>query len=375
MVLVQRGRKPIYYKLKETIIREIKNQTLKEGDAILSERLLTEKFGISRISVRKALKELINENCLYTIPGKGTYVQGLQAKGERLAAKTHNIAYIFWNAEQSVVSIPYFAHIIAGAEKECDRANYHLLISTFPKENESADSLPTLIQQRKVDGVLLEGVDLPTYRRVNEILPAVILSNFLYSSEEAGEPIDDVDYVASNNAVAMLSILRYLKRLGHREIAFLFQTGRHSTFAERLQGFLLAAKKLGLSAKRDWIVRASTGAEAMQQLLVQKDRPTAIVAGNDTFALDAMDYCQRNGMSIPDDFSLIGFDDIDSTAWSRPSLTTVRVLTEEMGKCSAKRLIEKIDDLASPPTHILIGSSMIERESCRPLNPMPVIRG
>ncbi len=371
MVLVQRGRKPIYGKLKETIIREIKNQTLKEDDAILSERLLTEKFGISRISVRKALKELINENYLYTIPGKGTYVRGLQAKGERPAAKTHNIAYIFWNAEQSVISIPYFAHIIAGAEKECDRANYHLLISTFPKENESADSLPTLIQQGKVDGVLLEGVDLPTYWRVNEILPAVILSNFLYISEEAGERIDDVDYVASNNAVAMLSVLGYLKRLGHHKIGFLFQTGRHSTFAERLQGFLLAAKKLGLSAKRDWIVRAPTGAEAMQQLLAQEHRPTAIVAGNDTFALDAMDYCQRHGMSIPHDFSLIGFDDIDSAAWSRPSLTTVRVLTEEMGKCAAKRLIEKIEDPASPPTHILIGSSMIERESCRSLNPMP----
>jgi DNA-binding LacI/PurR family transcriptional regulator len=367
MVLMQRGRKPIYGKLKETIIREIKNQTLKEGDAILSERLLTEKFNISRISVRKALRELIDENYLYTIPGKGTYIRGLKPRREGPTPRTHNIAYIFWNAEQSVISIPYFAHIIAGAEKECDHANYHLLISTFPKENESRGSMPTIIQQGKVDGVLLEGVDLPAYRRVNQILPAVILSNFLYMSEDTCEPVDDIDYVASNNADAMLNVLQYLKQLRHSRIGFLFQTSRHSAFAERLHGFLAAIKTLGLGAKKDWIVRAPTGAQAMQQVLAKKDRPTAIVAANDTFALDAIDYCQRHGMSIPEDFSITGFDDIDSAAWSRPSLTTVRVLTEEMGKCAARRLLEKIDDPSSPPTHILIGSSMIERESCGPL--------
>ena len=130
MVLIHKSKEPVYKKLKDTIVKEIENGTLKENDAILSERLLTEKLGISRISVRKAISELIEENYLYTVPGKGTFVKGLTSEFTPPSRRTYNLGYIFWSEVRNVINIPYFAHIIHSAERECLKHNYHLLIST-----------------------------------------------------------------------------------------------------------------------------------------------------------------------------------------------------------------------------------------------------
>jgi DNA-binding transcriptional regulator YhcF (GntR family) len=114
MVLGHQRKTPIYQKLKDTIVREIEGGTLKENDPILSERLLTQKFRISRISVRKAMGELIAENYLYTVPGKGTFVRGLAHELQIPAKRTFNLGYIFWGEQRSLIHIPYFAHIVAG---------------------------------------------------------------------------------------------------------------------------------------------------------------------------------------------------------------------------------------------------------------------
>ncbi len=88
MVRGKRVREHVYKRLKDTIIREVKNGTLQENDPILSERLLSEQFGISRISTRKALKELIAEGYLYTLPGKGTFVRGITSGLQRPRTRT-----------------------------------------------------------------------------------------------------------------------------------------------------------------------------------------------------------------------------------------------------------------------------------------------
>jgi DNA-binding LacI/PurR family transcriptional regulator len=367
MVLAHKSKDPVYKKLKETIIKEIQNGTLKENDAILSERLLTEKFNISRISVRKAISELIEENYLYTIPGKGTFVKGLTSKFIPPARRTNNIGYIFWGETPSMISVPYFAHIIRGAEKESLKHNYHLLISTMSgPTGPGGKMLPSVIKQGKVDGVILEGIDLDSWFDISKVIPCLIISNYICDPDKLPN-LDMVDYVATNNEKAMRNILEYLREMGHRNIGFIYQYLSHSNFFERMQGFMANIKNLNLKTKDQWIGDGKTGYEAMNKILSQSSLPTAVVAANDTFALDAITACREHRLNIPEDISLVGFDDIQSSLWSHPPLTTVRVRTEEMGKLAARRLIEKIEDPDSVSTHILVGTELITRDSVKRL--------
>jgi DNA-binding LacI/PurR family transcriptional regulator len=142
----------------------------------------------------------------------------------------------------------------------------------------------------------------------------------------------------------------------------------HSSFRERLHGFYLGLKLYKMRSRAEWVITGEeTGHAAFKKIHECQQRPTAIVACNDFFALDVMDFCSKEGINIPDDYSIIGFDDIESSAWSQPALTTVRVLTDEMGEKAACRLIEKINDPESTPTTSLIGTELVIRESCSKL--------
>ena len=369
MVRAKKVREAVYKRLKDTIIREIKNQTLKENDPILSERLLSEKFNISRISVRKGLKELIDEGYLYTVPGKGTFVRGLNSKVKASREKTHNLAYIFWGGDRSLFTIPYFAHMVAGAERMSQKNNYHLLISTFNPSEHLPNSLPSIIEQGKVDGALIEGTFIETYHQLSKILPVILISNFLYHNINDVEKIDDIDYVSANNEKACLRVMEYLNSLGHRNVGFVMGSPYHSSFRERLHGFYLGLKLYKMKTRSEWIISATeTGSGAFKKILKCEQRPTAIISCNDFYALDILDYCNKEGIKIPDEFSIIGFDDIESSAWSQPALTTVRVLTDEMGEKAAIRLIEKINDPKSTPSTTLIGADLVIRESCKAIH-------
>lgn len=362
------GKDPVYKKLKDTIIKEIKNKTLKEGDIILSERLLGEKFNISRISVRKAISELIEENYLYTIPGKGTFVKGILADKPRAKEKTYNLGYIFWGSSEEIIKNPYFAHFIQGAEKEAVKYNYHLLISSMKEVYEGGKVvIPSLITQNKVDGVLIEGVDLNSYYDLARIIPCVIISNYLKNTNQE-ESLEDIDIVIANDQNACISVLKYLKNLGHQKIGFIYETLNHSSFNNRYNGFITGIEKLGLKIKKEWIVGEDNPHNCVNKIMNLKDRPTAIIGGNDIFALEVLEWCMKNKVSVPEEMSVIGFDDIERCVWSKPPLTTVRVLTDEMGRLATKRLIEKIEDPSIAPTHTLVGTNLIIRESCGPAN-------
>ncbi len=365
MIRAKKVRETVYKRLKDTIVREIKNKSLKPDDPILSERLLSEKFGISRISVRKALKELIDEGYLYTVPGKGTFVKGVSSSIRTRNEKTFNLGYIFWGGDRSIINIPYFAHIVAGAERTARKHDYHLLISNFEPAKNITNAVPTIIEQGKVDGAIIEGIFIDTYRELNKVMPTVIISNFLYRGEQSIERIDDVDYVAANNETAALRLMEYLYLLGHRDIGFIMGNPCHSSFRERLNGFYLGVEHFKMNTCPEWIVKNAThGSTAFKKIFNHRERPTGIVACNDFFAVEILEYCQKHGIKVPDEVSVVGFDDIDSAPWSQPPLTTVRVLTEEMGEKAAKRLIEKINEPDSMPTTTLIGTELVKRESC-----------
>lgn len=367
MVLSSKEKTPVYNKLKQTIIKEIDNGSLKPDAPILSERLLGKKYDISRISVRKAIKELVDENFLYTVPGKGTFVHGRSVSTSITKEKrTYNLGYVFWGESKHVIANQYFAHLILGAEKESLKHNYHLIVSTAEETNEEGQLvIPSIVSQRKVDGVFLEGIDPQSFASINRIRPAVIISNYIILDDKP-QMTDAVDYVTANNHVAVLNVLKYLKDLGHTKVAFIYQSLLHSSFLERYEAFRKVVPQLGMKTKESWIIQAESGSKGMEELLRSSDLPTAIVAANDWYALNILEQAHKLKIKIPEQFSVVGFDDIEAAAWSSPALTTVRIFTDEIGKAAASRLIEKIEEPLSPPRTMFVGTKLIARESCKP---------
>jgi DNA-binding LacI/PurR family transcriptional regulator len=366
MALSSKEKTPVYAKLKQMIIKEIDNGSLQSDAPILSERLLGKKFDISRISVRKAIKELVEENFLYTIPGKGTFVRGVSSsEAVPVEKRTYNLGYVFWGAVKEEITNQYFAHLIHGAEKESLKHNYHMLVSTAERRNEAGEvDIPSFVNQRKVDGVFLEGVDIQSYEKINRIRPAVIISNYILIE---GKPshFEQADYVAANNQLAVLNILHYLKDLGHKKVAFIYESLNHSSFLERHDAFRQSVSQLDMKTKDDWVIKAKTGFDGLKALIKKSEQPTAIVAANDWYAVDMLENAHKIEIKVPDDISIVGFDDIEAAAWSNPSLTTVRVFTDEVGKVAANRLIEKIEEPDSPPRTMYVGTKLIPRDSCR----------
>ena len=113
---------------------------------------------------------------------------------------------------------------------------------------------------------------------------------------------------------------------------------------------------------------APGGYEAARRLLDLSQRPTAIFASNDLSAMGAMDAIWDQGLSIPEDISILGFDDIPQASLIRPHLTTVRLPLEEMGRLATRTLLEHINDSERVAQRITLATELIIRDSCQPPN-------
>jgi DNA-binding LacI/PurR family transcriptional regulator len=365
--LLRNKKTPVYEKLKEALRESILDRSLKEGDPIPSERFLAEKFKISRMSVRKAISELISADLLYAVSTKGTFVKVVKPGLVNSGKKTGNIGFIFWNAFQSIAGIPYFSHFLHGAELEAKKYDYHLLMSTHVAEDlNKNDSLPSIITQKKVDGLVVEGIDLPTYRRISSNIPTVIISNYTRGSADAMsyENFRDVDLVTANDENGIFSLLQYLKELGHKKIGFIYQSLQHSSFYNRYLSFCQGIKYFSLQTRPEWIAGGDWPEEVAESVLNRKNRPEALIVVNDYIALRVMAWCHENGINVPGELSIAGFDDIQKCVWAKPALTTVRVLTEEMGRVAARRVFEKINNPVMASSHYYVNTSLVVRDSC-----------
>jgi LacI family transcriptional regulator len=179
----------------------------------------------------------------------------------------------------------------------------------------------------------------------------------------------NVPSVVARNRVGALSVMEYLIGLDHRRIGFI--GGRPDTLSaiRRLAGYQDALAAAGIPADpaliQDGDYTRERGQVAARQLLDRPDRPTAIFAANDLSALGVMDVAQELGLRIPQDLSLVGFDNIPEAALATPKLTTVDQSIQEMGKLATKLLIGMLrreapeQQLVKVPTHLII------RESCQ----------
>jgi DNA-binding LacI/PurR family transcriptional regulator len=180
--------------------------------------------------------------------------------------------------------------------------------------------------------------------------------------------------VDCDNVSGAADATRHLLRLGHSRIAFIAGTEQSSNACDRRLGYERALGEAGITPEPCMIVpgrfEEQGGREAMRALLARKPRPTAVFAANDMMAIGAMKVIRREGLRVPEDIAVVGFDDIPVAQYIEPSLTTVHQPIYQVGRRAAETLAMRLsdgpegpDDMTSATRHIL-RTRLVIRESC-----------
>ena len=182
----------------------------------------------------------------------------------------------------------------------------------------------------------------------------------------------NVDVVKVDNENGTFKAIEYLISLGHKKIAHI--TGRLDipTTFERISGYEKAMKKHGIkidnklikSKKSDY----ASGVELMCELLDLSNPPTAVLTGNNLLTLGALETIHTKGYNIPDDISIIGFDDMYWANSLNPPLTAIRQSGYDIGKRAAELLLQRIQDPTRANSNVILNTELIIRKSCKDIN-------
>jgi LacI family transcriptional regulator len=218
----------------------------------------------------------------------------------------------------------------------------------------------------RLNGTLTDGTILvtPTVVEVSSTAPVVAVD------PHAG--MSGLPTVASQNLEGAIMATDYLLGLGHRRIGFI--AGRPDLESARLreQGYRRALEQAGIPFDPNLVrvgayIKEATEAPA-HELLELAEPPTAVFAANDVSAIETMEVARSLGLSIPDDLSVIGFDNIPESALSTPALTTIDQSIQQMGYEAAKLLVGLIDEPDRDPIHLTLPTEMVVRQSCRAIS-------
>jgi len=241
-----------------------------------------------------------------------------------------------------------------GVEEEAENQGYHLIFST----TDGGPSLPRCVKERRIDGLILMGCDICKDLILSlKDTPLVLVDNHL----------EGVNSIAIDNIGGAYKAVEHLITLGYRKIGFIVERLNDLSFKERFEGYKLALKEYGLEYNADLVVEGLTppdhGYVAMKKLL-EREAPPAIFAANDPTAAGAIRATKEEGLEIPDDVAIVGFDDGVIAPHTDPPLTTVRVFRKRMAAMAINRLLELIENADQPPVQIRLPTELVIRESC-----------
>lgn len=300
----------------------------------------------TRRRVEKAITEL-------------NYVPNALAQGLRFN-KTNVIALVL-----SDITNPFWTTVARGAEDAASEENYSVILCNTDEDVAKHDKYAQLLLRRQVDGFLLvpvsDAVDTIRFIQQQDV-SLVILDRQM--------PGVSVDVVRADSEGGAYELTRYVIELGHRRIAILSGPEIISTSTQRVAGYKRALQDAHLKVDLELVSFGSfyqdSGYERTMKLLALSRPPTAIFAGNNFIAIGMMKALYDSGLRIPEDMSVVGFDDLPPGLLVQPFLTVADQSAYEMGYRATKLLLERIANSAQPAyQEIVLPTQLIIRQSCR----------
>ncbi|XID92785.1 GntR family transcriptional regulator [Paenibacillaceae bacterium WGS1546] len=358
---------PKYIQLKERILSWIAGGKYRPGDKLPSENELVEQFSFSRQTVRQSIGELVREGWLVREQGKGTFVG--RPSAERRASAGHRTVGVITTS----ISDYIFPSIVRGIEAALKNKGYRLLLSSTDHRKDRERECLEMMLSHAVCGLIVEPTksaegnpNFDNYLAIEQHGIPLLMINEGYSDIACPSVrIDDDEggYMAANHVLG----------LGHRQVAGFFKTDDMQG-VRRMKGFLRACREHRLPPEKHRAVRYSTEDKhvrpqrELREMLLSERPPTAIVCYNDQLAVSLLDTVRELGLRIPDDLSVIGYDDSFLATATEVKLTTIEHPKSALGEKAANLLIDRMEAGVMPANEdLLYPPKLIVRQSAAPI--------
>ena len=358
-------RMPLHEQCAAALKKAIETGQFDAGEFLPPERELSEQFGVNRITLRKGIADLVRKGYLENIPGAGNRVL------ERTATEAGSrvIGCLMLRMPGLLTMSPYYADVFDGIMEEVALHGCRLVFASIkPDQLWAPDNRlrikPNVLKEH-YSGVLLLG-GLP-----EELAVAYQKKGLRVTLVDRAATIRGISGVVPDNRFGAIEATRYLLELGHRHMAFIGKAVPDPASEVRFQGFLQTIRDANIEFRKSDLVAASYETNVAQETVKKylahtKTLPTAFVAINDEAAMGAMRAFREHGLRVPQDVSIIGFDDISLAAHTTPALTTIRIPRKEMGRLAAKILAGQLEVQDTPVTRLVLQTELVVRESCAP---------
>jgi LacI family xylobiose transport system transcriptional regulator len=283
---------------------------------------------------------------------------GYLRRGSGKSSPNRLIELVFHELESA-----WSMEIIRGVEDVAAEHGLSVVLTMSGSRHSPAPEWIEGVMRRRPVGVVLVFSDLPAeYRAMlrSRVIPFVII-------DPAGDPSPEVPSVGSANWSGGLMATRHLIELGHTKIAAITGPDDMMCSHARIDGFRSAMTAAGLPIRPEWIrfgdFHTAGGQEHGRDLLAADDRPTAIFAGSDLQALGVLEAVRALGMRVPDDLSVVGYDDIPLAKWVSPRLTTIRQPLMRMAEEATRLVLQMAEAPLENVPRMDLATSLVVRES------------
>ena len=306
---------------------------------------VSKKSGFSVTTVSKALNDYPDISAktkkkILDLCDMMGYVPNLSARS-LISKKSYTMGVIYEEKTGVGLQHPLFSRILKSFKDEVEKEGYDLLFlsKNIMKRN---DSYLQHTKRKQIDGVLVLCAEYDSdkmYEIYQSELPQVVI--------DFDTP--DTLTVTSNNYSGVEKAIDYLYSLGHRKIAHICGGRKTYVGGQRIEQYEKSLAKYHIELREDFIVEGpefsrQQGYNAMQKIIALDDRPTAVFCSSDTLAIGAIKAIQVAGLSVPEDFSIVGFDGIELGQLITPKLTTIKQDANQMGIIAAKNVLEMIKE-------------------------------
>jgi LacI family transcriptional regulator len=271
--------------------------------------------------------------------------------------KTHTLGMLVPNS-----SNPYFAELIQGIEDAAFALGYSIILCNSYDDPKKQVAYIRVLMEKRIDGLILvsSGFDPELTRLLaNEAIPKVLVDREL--------PGVSADFVESDHEHAGYLATKYLIDLGHRDIACVSGPEDLLSSSARVTGYRRALEEAGIAPRAEHLLYADFsskgGFDAFRRLLSLRSRPTAVFAGNDLMAIGGICAASEQGVRVPDELSVIGYDDIALASYCNPPLTTIGQPKREIGALTARILVERIRNAETALRRELLQPVLVVRKS------------
>ena len=337
--------------------------------------------GVSRSTVSKVVNNypyISDETKRKVLEVVNKYGYVPQASARNLAGKSNKIIGVFITIINNnndikdfrVIESDYFSPFTIATIDYTDKYDYKILVLIIDKKRKF-EKVRKLLYNKTVSGGIFIGAENNVeeiFKLIKSGYKLVIIDQEKIKDKTLGKHI----IINSKNLEGAYKATKHLIDYGHKEIAHICGDMNKFSGFKRLEGYKKALNEEGLPIKEEYIVEGDftedSGYEAIKKIFSKKNKITGIFASNDTMAIGAMRFIKEIGFKIPDDISIVGYDDIKIARYISPSLTTVGVSMLEMASIVVKNLIKFIEKDIVYPKYNTVTTNLVIRESSRRIN-------